>query len=126
MRHMHRYRLRALALTMAFTLQPLTAGSQPPVGIRGFTSARAGAERDREQRLQSIPSPENLREYMRTITAEPHHAGSPASRHVAEFILGKFKSWGLDASIEQFEALMPYPTERIVELIEPEKHTATL
>ena len=50
---------------------------------------------------------------MQAITEEPHHAGSPGSRKVAEYVLGKFKSWGLDASIEQFEALMPYPTERV-------------
>ena len=31
----------------------------------------------------------------------------------------KFKSWGLNAQIEEFEALMPYPTERVVELVGP-------
>ena len=59
--------------------------------------------------FRAIPKPENLREYMRTIAAEPHHAGSPGSRKVAEYMLAQFKSWGLNASIEQFEALMPYP-----------------
>ena len=108
------------------TLTPLPAGSQQPSGIRGFTGAHVAAERDLEKRLQAIPSPENLREYMRTIAAEPHHAGSAASRKVAEYILGKFKSWGLNASIEQFEALMPYPTERVVELVEPDKYVARL
>jgi len=109
-----------------FTLAPFSAGSDPSSGIRGFTSAHLAAEREREQRLQALPSPDNLREYMRTITAEPHHAGSAGSRKVAEYILGKFKAWGLNASIEQFEALMPYPTERVVELVEPEKYVAAL
>jgi N-acetylated-alpha-linked acidic dipeptidase len=118
--------LRLFILVALFTLAPLAAGSQQPPGIRGFTSGQVPAEREREQRLQTLPSPDNLREYMRTITADPHHAGSPGSRKVAEFILGKFKSWGLNASIEPFEALMPYPTERVVELVEPEKYVATL
>ncbi len=109
-----------------FTLAPLAAESDQSSGIRGYTSAHVAAEREREQRLQSLPSPDNLREYMRTITTEPHHAGSAGSRKVAEYILGKFKSWGLNASIEQFEALMPYPTERVVELVEPEKYVAAL
>jgi N-acetylated-alpha-linked acidic dipeptidase len=119
-------RAKLLILVALFTLAPLAAGSQQPPGIRGFTSGHVPAERERERRLQALPSPDNLREYMRTIAAEPHHAGSPGSRKVADFILGKFKSWGLNASIEPFEALMPYPTERVVELVEPEKYVAAL
>ena len=63
---------------------------------------------------------------MRAITEEPHHAGSPGSRKVAEYILDKFKSWGLDASIEPAEALLPYPVERTLELVEPERVVAAL
>jgi N-acetylated-alpha-linked acidic dipeptidase len=116
-----------IALLLAFTLLLSPAAqSQSPAGIRGFTGASVTAERDLEKRFQSIPKPQNLRDYMREISAEPHHAGSPGSRKVAEYILAKFKSWGLNASIEEFEALMPVPTERIVELIAPEKYTAKL
>jgi N-acetylated-alpha-linked acidic dipeptidase len=117
---------RLLLFAGLFTLVPLSAGSDQSSGIRGFASAHVAAQREREQRLRALPSPDNLREYMRTIAAEPHHAGSAGSRKVAEYILGKFTSWGLNASIEQFEALMPYPTERVVELVEPEKYVATL
>ena len=81
-------------------LIPPTARSQQAPGIRGFTSAGATAERDRERRFQSVPAPDNLRDYMRTITAEPHHAGSAGSRKVAEYIHAKFRSWGLNAVIE--------------------------
>jgi len=105
---------------------PAVLGSEPPPSIRGFTSHHAVEEREREKVFQSVPSPAELRENMRTISAEPHHAGSPGSRKVAEFILGKFKSWGLNASIEEFQALMPYPTERVVELVAPERYVARL
>ena len=63
---------------------------------------------------------------MQLISESPHHAGSPGSKKVAEYVLSQFKSWGLNASIEQFEALMPYPTERLVELVGPEHYTAKL
>jgi N-acetylated-alpha-linked acidic dipeptidase len=103
----------------------VAAGSQQPA-IRGFTSAHVVEERQREQALDALPSPENLREYMKTIAGEPHHAGSAGSRRVAEYVLGKFRSWGLNASLEQFEALMPYPTERVLELVEPTRFVAAL
>ena len=100
---------RAMLTLAAVLLIPPVIHSQPPQGIRGFTVASADGERTLERQFRAIPSPEQLREYMQTITAEPHHAGSPGSRKVADYVLGKFKSWGLDASIEEFEALMPYP-----------------
>src|SRR5438552_3352447 len=91
----------------------------PDTAIRGFSAQSAAAEHELEKKFAAIPQPDRLREYMKTISEEPHHAGSPNSRKVAEYILGKFKEWSLDARIEEFEALMPTPKERAVEMIEP-------
>jgi N-acetylated-alpha-linked acidic dipeptidase len=118
--------LRIAGLLFLFLLVPPAARSQQAPGIRGFTTSGATAEREREQRFRAVPLPDNLREYMQAIAAEPHHAGSPGSRKVAEYILAKFKSWGLNAAIEQSEALMPFPVERVVELVAPERYTAVL
>src|SRR4051812_45484467 len=110
-------------LTAAVFIASFGSVVQPQAsqGIRGFTAKSREAERRAEETFRSIPKPENNREYMRVISEDPHHAGSPGSRKVAEYILGQFKSWGLNASIESFEALMPYPTERAVELVAPER-----
>ena len=110
----------------AIALTTTSIGAQAPHTLRGFTAAESQAERSAEATFQGVPKPENAREYMQKITAHPHHAGSPASREVAEYILGLEKSWGLDARIESFEALMPYPTERQVELVAPEHYTLKL
>ena len=99
--------------TFCLLIVPATVGTQPRPPIRGFTAASSEVERQVEKKFQAVPSPDNLRDYMRTIVAEPHHAGAPGSRKVADYVLGKFKSWGLDAKIEEFEALMPFPTERV-------------
>src|SRR5688572_696750 len=63
---------------------------------------------------------------MRLLSAFPHEAGTERSRRVAELILAKFKSAGLDARIEVFEALMPRPLTRVVQLVGPDSVTATL
>ncbi len=102
------------------------AESQQAPGLRGFSAAGEAAQRDLELRFREVPSPDNLREYMRATSEAPHHAGGPGSRKVAEYILAKFKGWGLNASIEQAEALMPFPVERSVELVGPEQFKATL
>jgi hypothetical protein len=52
--------------------------------------------------------------------------GSPYDRENAEWILAKFKEWGLDASIETFDVLFPTPKQRLVELVAPTHFKARL
>jgi N-acetylated-alpha-linked acidic dipeptidase len=63
---------------------------------------------------------------MRLLSEEPHEAGTERSRRVAELILQRFRSYGLDARIERFEALMPRPVARSLELLAPTRYTAVL
>jgi N-acetylated-alpha-linked acidic dipeptidase len=116
---------RILLVAVLLVITP-AVHSQPGAAIRGFTTQSTAAQRELERRFNALPKPNNLREYMRVISQEPHHAGAPASRKVAEYVLSQFKSWGLNASIEEYEALMPYPIDRTVELLEPERHAAQL
>jgi N-acetylated-alpha-linked acidic dipeptidase len=63
---------------------------------------------------------------MKVLSAEPHHIGSPYGRKNAEYMLERFRSWGLNAHIEEFEVLFPTPTERLLEMVAPERFTAAL
>jgi N-acetylated-alpha-linked acidic dipeptidase len=118
-------RVLLLSLFLSLAAGPAVP-TQTAARLRGFTAQGTEAERALEAKFQAVPKPDNARDYMQKITAKPHHAGSPASREVAEYILGLEKSWGLDATIESFEAMMPYPTERQVELVAPEHYALKL
>lgn len=72
--------------------------------------------------MRAIPDPANLRAYMQRLSARPHNVGSPYDKDNAEWILGKFKEFGLDAHIETFSVLFPTPKERLVELVEGGPH----
>ena len=97
-----------------------------PAPIRGFPQD-ALAERARlESVIRNTPDTARLREYLRVMSAEPHHAGSPMSRTVAEYALARFREWGLDARLDSNEALMPYPVMRRVEMIAPTTYVAQL
>jgi N-acetylated-alpha-linked acidic dipeptidase len=118
--------MRVLVTVLLLVLVPAPLVHTQSPRLRGFTAQGSEAQRAAEARFRAVPKPENAREYMRRISERPHHAGSPASREVAEFILGQFKSWGLNATIESFESMMPYPTERVVEMVAPERYTLKL
>jgi len=104
----------------------LALAPSPAGDLRGFTAESAKAQREWETKFRAIPSPDSLREYMRRLSARPHHVGSPYDKANAEWILAKFQSFGLDAQIEQFDVLFPTPKERVVELVAPTKFVAKL
>ena len=111
-----------LILSMdAFAVHP-----SPIESLRGYTSAHSAAEVQWEQKFRAIPDTGRLRENMRRLSARPHHVGSPYDKDNAEWLLAQLKSFGLDAKIEQFEALFPTPKSRKLELLGPAKFTAKL
>ena len=97
-----------------------------PAPLRGYTADDSRTERQWEEKFRAIPTQDNLREYMRRLSARPHHVGSPYDHDNAEWLAAKLKSWGLDAKIETFEVLFPTPKERVVELTEPAYFKAKL
>src|SRR5213594_4734017 len=111
------------ALSFAPVGNHVIADEQP---LFGYSAESSRAERQWEEKLRAIPSPENLRAYMQRLSARPHHVGSPYDQDNAEWILAKFKSFGLDAHIETFDVLFPTPLERVVELVAPTRFVAQL
>jgi N-acetylated-alpha-linked acidic dipeptidase len=97
----------------------VTADEAP---LYGYSAESSRTERQWEEKMRAIPDPKNLRAYMERLTARPHNVGSPYDKDNAEWILGKFKEFGLDAHIETFSVLYPTPKERLVELVDGGPH----
>jgi N-acetylated-alpha-linked acidic dipeptidase len=94
--------------------------------IRGFAVRDVPSELHLEQQAQALPEAAHLRKYMEFMAAEPHNAGSPRSRVVAEYVVNNLKEWGWNAQVETFEALLPFPTIRSLEVISPRHFMAKL
>jgi N-acetylated-alpha-linked acidic dipeptidase len=110
----------ALAALAAYAQAPAVAP------IRGFFPDQWQAQHDREEQAKAIPQAERLRIYMDRIAAKPHHAGSPGSEAVADYLSAQLTEWGLETRIETFEALIPYPTTRTLEMTAPVHFRAKL
>ncbi|HEX3583479.1 MAG TPA: folate hydrolase, partial [Thermoanaerobaculia bacterium] len=116
---------RMLSVFLAFTATLVFAQpSNPP--MLGFSAASAEKERTVEQQFDAQLHPDNLREWMKRLSARPHHVGSPYDKDNAEFIASLLKSWGYDTHIEEFYVLFPTPKTRLLELTAPEHFTAKL
>ena len=119
-------RLSRLIFLAVFALAALGADEPQNRGLAGYSADGARVEREWEMKFRALPSPDNMREYMKRLSARPHHVGSPYDQDNAQWILSKFKEWGLDAHIETFHVLFPTPKERLVQLVEPTKFVAKL
>jgi N-acetylated-alpha-linked acidic dipeptidase len=101
---------------------PLRAWSD----LIGFAEDRAAGQRAREARLDAALRPDDLREWMRRMSARPHHVGSPFGKEVADYIAEQFRAWGYDTRIETFHVLFPTPVTRELELLAPVRYQARL
>jgi N-acetylated-alpha-linked acidic dipeptidase len=105
----------ALTLSGAYGIANVSADDQL---LAGYSPESSRVERQWEEKFREIPSPDNLRAYMQHLSARPHNVGTLYDKENAEWIAAKFKDFGLDTHIEQFDVLYPTPKERVVELVE--------
>jgi N-acetylated-alpha-linked acidic dipeptidase len=95
--------------SLVFTQKPSTT-------IYGFAARSSATERRLEYRFLSLPSPAKAREAHAFLTADPHVAGSPRDRALAEWVRDRWREYGLEqVEIVEHEVLLPYPTEVRVE-----------
>ena len=106
-------------------LSVLALGS--PVGsIYGFTTTSAARQRTLETRFLLLPSPERARAAHAFLTAEPHVAGTPRDRVLAEWIRDRWRDYGLEqADIVEHQVLLPYPAEMRLEMPRTDAGQAT-
>ena len=94
--------------------------------IRGFPPDAAATEKKWEEKLRALPDPARVGRYIERMSSEPHLAGTPQSKAVADYILGLMREWGLDAHMEEYEALLPTPMGRRLDMVAPKVFHAKL
>ncbi|MCW5963025.1 MAG: M28 family peptidase [Bryobacterales bacterium] len=112
------------ALTLGLSGQ--NASTPAPASILGYPAAQVPGQKSLESSAREKASAANLGKYMHVMAAEPHHAGTEASRKVAEYIRQSLRGWGLQAEYEIYEVMLPYPGDRRLELLSPTKYRAVL
>ena len=83
----------------------------------GFSARSALVERSLEARFLPLPSPSRARDAHALLTADPHVAGSPRDRFLAEWVRDRWREDGLEqVEIVQHDVLLPYATDVTVEI----------
>jgi N-acetylated-alpha-linked acidic dipeptidase len=91
--------------------------------IRGFSERESAAEAARERAFKTMPSAKTAEADFDVMTAEPHHIGSPYEIKLADYVAGLFQEFGFDVSRYEYSVLLPWPGERRVEIVAPDRVT---
>jgi len=94
--------------------------------ISGFDDAAAAKQFAQEKNFDSHLSAKNVDQYIKDMSARPHHVASPGDKAVIDYITNKFKSWGYETKTETFYVLFPTPKTRVLEMISPTGFKALL
>ena len=94
--------------------------------ITGFSKDGADAQLKLEEKFDAQLRAANLDEWLKKLTARPHHVGSAYGKENAEYMRDLFRSWGYDAQIESYQILFPTPKVRVLEMTAPSKFVAKL
>ena len=90
------------------------------IDVFGFTPTASAAERRLESRFLALPSAAKARDAHAFLTADPHVAGSPRDRVLAEWVRDRWREYGLEqVEIVEHEVLLPYATDAQVEMLAP-------
>jgi N-acetylated-alpha-linked acidic dipeptidase len=107
-----------------------TAGfgqNKEPSSPLGFGPGSRLAQAKAEAQALTVPSPEKARTWLRTLTEEPHVAGTPADYKTAIFVRDKLREWGWTADLAEYEVLLNYPIgSPQLELVQPTRLTLSL
>ncbi len=87
---------------------PSTHAEDAPKPL-GFSRASSPAQLEAEKAALAVPLPENARRWLRTLTAEPHVAGTKADYQTAVFVRDKLREWGWKAELVELKVLLNYP-----------------
>ncbi len=119
--------LTGMTAGVVILLAASPARTQRTVPIEGFTAASLARQNAIEQRLVRFPSTRRLEADHRFLTAEPHIAGSPRDRLLAEWTRDEWRAAGFDSvEIVEHNVLLPHAAAITVEMTEPHSWRATL
>jgi N-acetylated-alpha-linked acidic dipeptidase len=121
---------KALVLTLCISLFPFPVAAQTGTQTAALAQPSQlekvlgysdfGRQAQVEAKFLAVPDAKLAGEELKTLTAEPHIAGSPEDHKTAEFVAEKFRAAGLETEIVPYRVLMNYPKQVKVEAFDPD------
>jgi N-acetylated-alpha-linked acidic dipeptidase len=108
-------------LILCFLLLPqfVTAQSPNDAGPIGFAPSSRAAQSAAERVFLDTVTPANARRWLAALTEEPHVAGTPAEKKVADYVLARFKEYGLETEMVRYDVFLNHPKHVSLKITSP-------
>ena len=97
--------------------------TRPPTG---FSRASADAYAKYERIALDTPTPANARKWLQALTEEPHVAGTPAEKKVAEYVRDRMTEFGLEVEMVKYDVFLNHPRNVSLTMVEPVRQELSL
>ncbi len=108
--------MRYFAL-ITLLLSPLLVAQSPTPA--GFAGSSVEAQARAEKTFVDTVTPASARRWLAALTEEPHVAGTPAEKKVADYVLARFKEFGLNAELVHYDVFLNHPKQVSLKLLSP-------
>ena len=122
MSHMPRTSALLLSCLVVTSLAAQDA-AKPPVG---FSRASADALAKYERIILDTPSAANARKWLEALTAEPHVAGTPAEKKVADYVRDRLTEFGLSVETVKYDVFLNHPKQVALTMTAPSRQELAL
>ena len=109
------------SLLFSFLLLPHFVLAQAPPAREpiGFAVASREAQVRAERVLLDTVTPDRARRWLAALTEDPHVAGTAAEKKVADYVLARFKEFGLSAELVRYDVFLNHPKHVSLKLVAP-------
>lgn len=115
------------AILGLFLSAPLAADSNSENDAPlGFFARSATAQAAAEMVFLDTPSASQTRRWLMQLTEEPHVAGTPQEKKVAEYVRDRFESFGLETEMVRYEVFLNHPDSVSLSLVTPREEPLAL
>jgi N-acetylated-alpha-linked acidic dipeptidase len=112
--------MRRWWVQLFLVLSPLVGAQAPPSDAPlGFAARSLEPQARGEKVFLDTVTPERARRWLAALTEDPHVAGTPAEKKVADYVLARFREFGLDAEMVRYDVFLNHPTFVSLKLVSP-------
>ena len=118
--------LSVFLLPLVFTISFLGSFALADGQLLGFDETTSTIQHQLETEFDSHIDRAEMDEWLRELSSEAHHVGSPKGKKNADALAALFRSWNYAVEIAEYQILFPEPLTRELELLYPYQFTASL
>ena len=108
-------------LLLALLLVPRLVIAQAPANadFTGFSPSSRSEQTAAEKVFMDTVTPASARRWLAALTEEPHVAGTPAEKKVADYVLARFKEFGLETEMVRYDVFLNHPKHVSLRITSP-------